>query len=108
MSWFTPSGEPMDWSRSGNSLMCLLAAVPRSDLQDEPNHHLLILLNAGEAQKFVVPKVARTLNWWQFIDTVAAPPKDIYPELDGPAPPADWVVELESRSLACYVARDEV
>jgi hypothetical protein len=32
---------------------------------------------------------------------------DVYPGLNGPSPPADGVVELEGRSLACYVAWDE-
>ena len=113
-SWFSPSGEVVDWSHQGNSLMCLMGAVPRAassgpELPEEPNHHVLIMAHSGgAAQKFVFPKIARAFAWWQFVNTAAAPPKDIYPELDGPAPPPDWTIELESRSLACYVARDEV
>jgi hypothetical protein len=42
------------------------------------------------------------------VNTAAPSPRDVYPELDGPSPPADWVVELEGRSMAVYVARDEV
>ena len=82
--------------------------MPRTDLQDPPNHHLLIMLHGGGAtQKFVFPKIVRSYNWWQFINTAAPSPKDVYPDLDGPAPPPDWTVELESRSLVCYIARDE-
>jgi glycogen operon protein len=49
----------------------------------------------------------RSYHWWQFINTAAPSPKDIYPDLDGPAPPPDWTLQLESWSLACYIARDE-
>jgi glycogen operon protein len=128
-SWFCPWGDAVDWSHSGNSLTCLLAAAPPpasgypaggytangypatagSDSPDEPNHHVLIMAHAGGTpQEFVFPKIARTFSWWQFVNTAAAAPKDIYPDLDGPAPPADWTIELESRSLVCYVARDEI
>ncbi len=62
----------------------------------------------GASQKFTFPKIAQSLSWRQFIDTEAAPPKDIYPELDGPPPPGDWTIEVETRTLVCYVARDEV
>ena len=33
-------------------------------------------------------------------------PEDVYPDLDGPAPPADGRIQMEGRSLACYVAED--
>jgi isoamylase len=108
VSWFSPWGDPVDWGSSGQSLMCLLAAVPRKDLTEAPNHHLLIMLHAGSGpQKFIFPKIVRSYSWWQFINTGVAAPGDIYPELDGPAPNADWAIELEGRSLACYIARDD-
>ncbi len=108
MSWYCPWGSPVDWSHGGNSLMCVLGAVPRSDLEELPNHHLLIMLHGGGTpQKFVFPTVVRSYSWWQFVNTGAPSPKDIYPDLDGPAPSPDWSLELESRSLVCYIARDE-
>ncbi len=123
-SWFCPWGDAVDWSHGGNSLMCLLGAAPtpgapravrghaangQPDSANEQHHHLLIMVHGGAAaQKFVFPKIAQAYSWWQFLNTAAAPPKDIHPDLDGPAPPADWTVELESRSLVCYVARDEL
>jgi glycogen operon protein len=108
VSWFNPWGDPIDWSRSENSLMCVLAAVPRKDAKDAPNHHLLIMLHAGASpQEFVFPKLVRSYSWWQFVNTGVPSPKDIYADLDGPAPPADWTIQLEGRTLACYIARDE-
>ena len=75
-----------------------------------PNHHFLILAHAGGSpQKFVFPKVVADL-FLVAVHQYRLPPrrKTSIPNLDGPAPPADWTVELESRSLVCYVARDEV
>jgi len=108
VSWYNPAGGAVDWSHGGNSLMCVLGAVPRRELKDLSNHHLLIVLHSsGASQKFVFPKIVRSYNWRQFVNTGAPSPKDIYPDLNGPTPATDWTVELESRSLVCYIARDE-
>jgi len=108
LSWYNPEGEPVDWSTRDPSLACLLAAAPRRDPLGPPHHHVLVMFHAGaEPREFRIPEVARTLAWWLFVDTAAEPPGDIYPELDGPAPPPGGVVPLEGRSLVCYVARDE-
>ena len=109
VSWYGPSGDADRLVARGNSLMCILGAVPRQDVADPPNHHLL--LHAARAARrrrsSSFPKVVARLDWWQFIDTGGPRPQDIYPGLDGPSPPADWTVALEGRSLVCYIARDE-
>jgi len=108
VSWYGPAASPIDWTEAGQSLTCLLAAAPRQHVLDPPNHHVLMMLHAGESPaRFVIPPLVRGLNWWLLVDTSARPPQDIYPGLDGPSPPADGRVELEGRSLVCYVARDE-
>ena len=108
-SWYAASGDPVDWTSDARSLTCLLAAQPQRDVLEPPNHHVLILFHsAPEPQQFILPQIVRPFTWWQFIDTAAASPKDVYPDLDGPAPPPDGVLELEGRSLMCYVARDEL
>ncbi|HUT09509.1 MAG TPA: glycogen debranching protein GlgX [Thermoguttaceae bacterium] len=108
VSWFNAAGEPIDWTGDTRSLICLLGAVPQNDPLLPPNHHVLTLFHAApEGQTLVIPPVARPLGWRQFINTAAAGPEDVYPELDGPAPPSDGVIQLEGRSLLCYVARDE-
>ena len=48
----------------------------------------------------------QALDWRLFVNTAARSPQDIYPDLKGP-PPADGLVELEGRSLMCFVAADE-
>ena len=107
-SWYDPWGAPIDWSNGGHSLMCIFGAAPRRDVLDPPNHHLMILLHAGGSpQKFVIPKIARAVSWWLFLNTAVPSPQDVYPRLDGPPPPLDWTVDMESRSMMCYIARDE-
>ena len=39
-----------------------------------------------------------------FLDTAAASPHDIYPNLDGPEPHGTGIIELEGRSLVCFVS----
>jgi len=69
----------------------------------------MILLHAGvDSRRFVIPPGVRALPWRRLIDTAAAGTDDVHPDLDGPPPPADGSVELESRSLVVYVARDEL
>jgi glycogen operon protein len=109
VSWYSPSGDPVDWSSGYGSLMCLYGAAPRRDLSDLPNHHVLIMFHAGNhAHKFMIPKPARGLSWWLFVNTAAPSPRDIYPDLKGPPPALSGAVEMESRSLMCFVARDEI
>jgi glycogen operon protein len=107
-SWYNAAGEPVDWNGNQSSLAYLLAAAPQDDLLQPPNHHVLMMFHAGgEPVQFTVPPIVRHLPWQQFINTAAESPADVFPDLDGPAPPPDSPIELEGRSLVCYVARDE-
>ncbi len=108
-SWYNAAGEPSDWTRNGHSLTVLLAAMPQTDAQGPPNHHLLMFLHSGsDPRQFTIPQIAQNLSWRQFINTAADGPADVYPGLDGPPPPSNGVVEVEGRSLVCYVARDDL
>ncbi len=109
VSWYAPAGGAVNWSDGYSSLVCLFGAAPRREVTELPNHHVLIMLHAGaEPHKFTIPKIARHYAWWLFINTAAPSPRDIYPDLKGPPPPASGVVALEGRSLVCFIARDEV
>ena len=91
----------------GSIITAQRVAVPRDDRYAPPNHHVLLMCHAGEdVCRFQLPEVAREIAWRQFINTAAEPPEDIYPDLDGPEPPAEGVVSLEPRSLVCYVAAE--
>jgi len=107
VGWYNARGTSVDWGKDDYSLTCLLGAVPREAKYAPPNHHILLMCHAGtEPVEFHLPAVAREIAWRQFIDTAAEPPGDIYPNLDGPDPPADGVVTLQPRSLVCYVAAE--
>jgi glycogen operon protein len=107
VSWFNAQGVAVDWCRDERSLVCLLGAFPRLDREATPNHHVLIIAHSGvDARDFILPPVARDIPWRLFIDTAAFTPSDIYPGLDGPAPPPTGIIPVESRSLVCYVAPD--
>jgi len=106
-SWYDAQGKPADWSNSDCTLTCLLAAVPRRSPLDLPNHHVLFICHAApEARECGFPPIALGLPWKLFVNTAAASPEDVYPDLDGPAPPADGRIQMGGRSLACYVAED--
>jgi len=108
-SWYNPAGQTVDWNANASSLTCLLAAVPPQDPLDPANHHVLMMFHAGsDPQRFYVPPIARRLLWRLLIDTAAKYPRDMYPGRNGPPPAADGIVELEGRSLVCFVARDEL
>ncbi len=105
--WYDAQGKPKDWAEEDGSLVCLLAAAPREAKYAPPNHHILLMCHAGqEACPFHLPAAARQIAWRLFVNTAAEPPQDVYPDLDGPEPPADGIVSLEPRSLVCYAAAD--
>ncbi|MBN1910246.1 MAG: glycogen debranching protein GlgX [Pirellulales bacterium] len=107
VSWFNAAGEPVDWDQNDSSLTCLLAAVPREPNSERNNSHILLMCHSGVApREFRLPALARRIVWRTFINTSAEPPYDIYPDLDGPKPPADGPVQVDARSLLCFVATD--
>ncbi len=105
VSWFAAHGGGLNWDSDDRSLVYLLAAVPRSSKLAPPNHHVLLMCHAGvEPRQFTIPAVARDIPWRLFINTACRSPEDVYPDLDGPPPPPEGTITLESRSLVCYVA----
>ena len=108
LAWFNADGWPMDWHRNDRSLVAFLAAVARQDPSAPPNHHVLLLCHSGtEPRRFTLPELARPLAWNLFFDTAQKSPNDVFPDLDGPPPPASGRVLLEARSMLCFVARDQ-
>jgi glycogen operon protein len=107
VSWFGPSGGAIDWASDSRSLVCLLAAAEPAEPLSSPNHHVLMLIQAGtDARHFILPQAARGLPWRLLLNTTAASPNDIYPNLDGPPAPSNAVVPMEARSMVVYIAPD--
>jgi glycogen operon protein len=105
VSWFSALGTAVDWQGKDATLICLLTAP---DVFDDPDHiarDVLLLVNAsGQPREFILPPIAKTVEWRMFVDTSAEPPLDIFPEQDGPPPPSSGRMTLCYRSLRCYVA----
>jgi glycogen operon protein len=109
VNWFGPEGTAIHWHTDQRSLTCILAAVAPKSILEPPNHHVMMMFHAFDGtQRFLVPATARHLAWRLFFNTAAKTPYDVYPGLNGPPPRADGIVDLEARSLACFVARDEL
>ncbi|HEY5314765.1 MAG TPA: glycogen debranching protein GlgX [Pirellulales bacterium] len=107
VSWFDPAGRPINWNEDSHNLVCLFAAATAADNGSQHSRHVLILFHAGDQpQAFSLPEIARPIAWRLFIDTAAEPPADIYPQIDGPPPPADGLLTLADRALVCYVSAE--
>jgi isoamylase len=111
VSWFTPEGGPVDWKNGESGLVCVFGAPRRPEIDErptlipQPGKHVMLLLNpVAQQREFAVPELVRAIHWRQFINTAAEPPHDIWPQLDGPAPPVSGPILLAERSLQCYVA----
>jgi glycogen operon protein len=109
VSWYNAQGMTVDWNTDDQGLVCLLAAVPRTGKLAPPNHHVLLVCHAGgKPRPFRIPPIAENIAWRLFINTASKAPDDVYPDLDGPPPPSDGLITLESYSLVCYVAPQQV
>jgi glycogen operon protein len=102
VSWYGPEGNHVDWIRINHSLVMILSP---SAVNDPAARHVMLMLHSGsEPMEFLIPAVARNLEWRLFVDTAAEPPQDVYPEADGPPPPSAGPILLEHHDLRCYVA----
>ena len=102
VSWYSPTGAPMNWTDQTKSIMCVFGTAGIDDPAARP---VMILLHAGHAsQEFVIPSHLQSFKWKQFVDTSAEAPKDIYPKVNGPKPPKDGRLRLKHHTLMCYVA----
>jgi isoamylase len=107
VSWYNVDGGPIDWNHDGHSLTCLLGSWPNTGALRYVARNVLIFIHAGWLEReFTMPPVARQSEWRLFIDTGEPSPKDIYPDHDGPPPPADGKIMLRDRSLVCYVSAE--
>jgi glycogen operon protein len=101
VSWYGPDGQPMNWTEPLRSLTCVLGTAGLTESAARP---VMMLLHAGgDGQDFVIPSSVRRKPWKLFIDTAAEAPADIFPNLDGPALPANGRMRLVNHSLRCFV-----
>lgn len=104
VNWFSALGTAIDWSGNERAMTCLLMAPGLSQDPEQVGRNLLLLFNAApERHAFIVPPVAKGMNWRMFIDTAAVPPEDIYPDANGPSTPLNGKMVLPGRSMRCYI-----
>jgi glycogen operon protein len=105
VSWYSALGTAVDWYGDDSTLTALLKAVEPEDDPQGASRDVLMLINpTSEPREFILPPVAKGTRWRLFLDTAAAPPYDVYPELDGPPPPRSRRLTLSYRSLCCFIA----
>ena len=105
VSWYAPAGTPLDWSKGQLAMMAYIAAPSRAQDPESAGRDLLLMFNStGETREFKMPDVGRGMKWNLFVDTAAASPEDIYPDVDGPMPPSSRLIEMPRHSLKVYVS----
>jgi hypothetical protein len=105
VSWFNAQGEAVDWNGHDLALICMLGPPGPEEDPAGAGREVLLLINANpQTRDFTLPALAKSFSWRRFIDTAAAPPRDIYPDQRGPRLPRSRKLRLEARSLACYVS----
>jgi len=105
VSWFESTGKPINWEKPDGTLVCWLAKPSPSDDPAGFGRDLLIIMNGTpESKKLVLPEMIRGQRWRLFMDTSKDSPEDIYPDLDGPEPPANRHLDLPYRSMMVFVA----
>jgi glycogen operon protein len=105
LSWYSPNGKPLNWAQHELAMMVYVAAPPRVHDPEGVGRDVLMLLNStGEPIDFTLPDQGRGMQWNLFVDTAAAAPEDIFPDLDGPAPPSSRKIPVCYKSMRVYVS----
>jgi glycogen operon protein len=109
VNWYSALGTAVDWANDDRCMICLLTA-PTAD--EVPNGHardvLIMVNNSHEPHPFIVPPVAKSTPWRLVVDTAAPPPRDVFPNGDGPPLPKSGSFRMAQRSLRCYVAGEAI
>lgn len=103
VSWFNADGLPHDWNGFDHSLISVWGASAGS-AQHAPRHIMILIHSGTMPREFKLPAMANQTMWRLFVNTAADSPHDIYPDLDGPAPPDSMQLVVPSKTLLCYVS----
>ena len=105
VSWYAPGGELLDWSQNELAMTVYLTAPAPADDPSALGRDMVMMFNStGENREFHLPRIGREVSWNLFLDTAADSPHEIYPGIDGPAPPTDKMVPVGRHSMKVYVA----
>lgn len=105
VSWYNPQGTLVDWHVNAQPILCVLAAPLEQEDPESLGRDVLLMFNSShDPAQFSIPEIAKSRQWNLFIDTSAASPQDIYPNLDGPVLASEQTCPLALKSLKVYVA----
>ena len=105
VNWYNNLGTAVDWDSGDSMLTCLFAAPSKDTDPEQIGRDVLLLMNGSASpQQFILPPVAKGTSWRMFVDTAATSPSDVYPDLNGPRPPAAGKFVMPERSVRIYVA----
>ncbi|MBA2117956.1 glycogen debranching protein GlgX [Bremerella alba] len=105
VNWYNNLGTAVDWDSGDSMLTCLFAAPTKDNDSENFGRDVLLLMNGSASpQQFILPPVAKGTSWRMFVDTAATSPSDVYPDLNGPRPPAAGKFVMPERSVRIYVA----
>tara|TARA_B110000495_G_scaffold203913_1_gene230746 strand:- start:3915 stop:6005 length:2091 start_codon:yes stop_codon:yes gene_type:complete len=105
VSWYNPQGTLVDWHVNAQPILCVLAAPLEQEDPERLGRDVLLMFNSShDPAQFSIPEIAKPRQWNLFIDTSAASPQDIYPNLDGPVLASEQTCPLALKSLKVYVA----
>jgi len=105
VNWYSNLGTAVDWDSGDSMLTCLFASPNKEIDQEGIGRDVLLVINGNASpQQFILPPVAKGTSWRMFVDTAAASPSDVYPDLNGPRPPASGRFIMPDRSVKIYVA----
>ncbi|PQO29538.1 glycogen debranching enzyme GlgX [Bremerella cremea] len=105
VNWYNNLGTAVDWDSGDSMLTCLFAAPTKETDPEQFGRDVLLLMNGSPSpQQFILPPVAKGTSWRMFVDTAASSPSDVYPDLNGPRPPAAGKFVMPERSVRIYVA----
>ncbi len=105
VSWYGIGGKPLDWGQHELAMVAYIGAPAKVDDLEGLGRDVLMLFNStGQIRNFQLPEIGRGLTWNLFVDTAGLNGNDVYPELDGPMPPSNRIVDMPCHSMKVYVS----
>lgn len=109
VSWYGTKGNPLHWDQGMLAMTAYIAAPSRADDLEGLGRDLIIMFNStSDNLDFELPSIGRGVVWNLFADTAAIPPKDIYPDVDGPVAPCNRIIEMPRHSMKIYVCNSQL
>ncbi len=104
VSWYSTSGQPVEWNASASTISFLLSAPPQSEDPELLGRDVFALLNpTPDAVEFLTPHFLTYKDWKLFIDTARPSPDDLFPNETGPVMPRNKRLALAGKSMQVFI-----